>query len=56
MLARTPTEEIAEFDSLLEDWLYHSTNTLRGVLTDYCVNNQDERQVDIFFATRAPNR
>ncbi len=49
-------KKIAEFDSLLEDWLYHSTNTLKGVLTNYCVNNQDERQVDIFFSTRAPNR
>ena len=49
-------KKIAEFDSLLDDWLYQGTNTLKGVLTNYCVNNQDERQVDVFFATRAPNR
>ena len=49
-------KKIAEFDSLLEDWLYQSTNTLEGVLTNHCVNNHDERQVEIFFSTRAPKR
>ena len=48
-------KKIAEFDSLLEDWLYQNTNTLKGVLTNHCVNNQDERNIDIFFATRLTN-
>ena len=49
-------KKIAEFDSLLEDWLYQSTNTLKGVLTNHFVNNQDERQINIFLSTRTPNR
>lgn len=47
-------KNIAELDSHLEDWLYSGSNKLKSVVTEHCVSNQDERDVNTFFSERRP--